>query len=81
MRLARILVAALAFVAAPAALGAAFDVGYGPRTIAGLDADGVALAAIQGLNAKLEAKLAARDAEIAALRADLAELRTLLRQR
>lgn len=59
---------------------AAFDVGYGPRTIAGLDADGVALAAIQGLNAKLEARLAARDAEVAGLRAELAELRALLLQ-
>jgi len=57
---------------------AAFEVGYGPHTIANLDARGVALAAIQGLNAKLEAERAAKDAEIAALRADLTEIRLLL---
>ena len=57
---------------------AAFDVGYGPHTIADLDARGVALAAIQGLNAKLEAERAAKDAEIAALRAELAGIRSLL---
>jgi hypothetical protein len=56
---------------------AAFGVGYGPHTIADLDARGVALAAIQGLNAKLETKLAARDAEVAALRDEVAELRSL----
>ena len=33
---------------------AAFEVGYGPHTIADLDARGVALAAIQGLNAKVD---------------------------
>ena len=42
------------------------------------DADGVALAATQGLNAKLEAERAARDSEIAALRSELAEIRALL---
>jgi hypothetical protein len=40
-----------------------------------VDADGVALAAIQGLNAKLEAKLAARDVEVAALVFELRSLR------
>jgi trimeric autotransporter adhesin len=57
---------------------AAFDVGYGPHTIADLDARGVAFAAIQGLNAKLEAERAAKDAEIAALRAELAAIRSVL---
>ena len=33
---------------------AAFQIGYGPQTIADLDARGVALAAIQGLNAKVD---------------------------
>jgi len=61
---------------------AAFGLGRGDTTIATIDADGVALAAIQGLNAKVEARLAekdaaiaARDAEIAELKAGLAELR------
>ena len=60
----------------------AFNVGSDERSIATVDADGVALAAIQGLNAKVEARLAekdaaiaARDAEIAQLKAGLAELR------
>lgn len=56
----------------------AFEVGYGPHTIADLDARGVAFAAIQGLNEKVEQRLAAKDAEIAALRADLAALRSAL---
>jgi Recombinase len=38
--------------------GAAFGLGEDERTISMVDADGVALAAIQGLNAKLESKLA-----------------------
>lgn len=61
-----------------------FAVGADERGIAGLDGNGVALAAIQGLNAKLEAQLAERDArlsmrdaEVAALRAEVAALRTL----
>ena len=37
---------------------AAFGLGDGDRTIATVDADGVALAAIQGLNAKVDAKVA-----------------------
>ena len=60
---------------------AAFEVGYGPYTIANVDARGVALAAIQGLNAKLEAQRAAKDAEIAALRAELADIREMLARR
>jgi hypothetical protein len=43
------------------------------EAIATVDADGVALAAIQGLDAKLEAELAALRAEVAALRALLRE--------
>jgi len=43
-----------------------------------VDADGVALAAIQGLNQKLEAELNRRDAEIQALHQQLAELKTAL---
>jgi uncharacterized small protein (DUF1192 family) len=39
-----------------------------------VDADGVALAAIQGLNAKVDAQ----QEEIAALKAELAELRALV---
>jgi hypothetical protein len=40
---------------------AAFNVGYDDKTIATVDADGVALAAIQGLNQKLEAELKVKD--------------------
>ncbi len=47
---------------------AAFGVGYGPQTIADLDARGVALAAIQGLNAKLEERIGEQQREIADLR-------------
>ena len=61
---------------------AAFGLGDDDRMIGMQDADGVALAAIQGLNAKLESRLAekdaaiaARDAEIALLRSGLADLR------
>jgi hypothetical protein len=50
---------------------AAFGLGGGDRTIATVDADGVALAAIQGLNAKLEA----RDAEVERLREEVHALR------
>jgi hypothetical protein len=60
---------------------AAFGVGYGPHTIADLDARGVALAAIQGLNAKLEDRMAKqeqalteRDARIAEQSRELARL-------
>ena len=50
---------------------AAFGLGPDTRSINSVDGDGVALAAIQGLNAKLEA-------ENAELRAELAELRQLI---
>jgi hypothetical protein len=52
---------------------AAFGLGENDTTIATVDADGVALAAIQGLNAKLEAQNAALLARIAALEAALVE--------
>ena len=57
---------------------AAFGLGSDERSIASVDAQGVAFAAIQGLNAKLEAALAARDTEITTLRAELAALRSLV---
>ena len=60
---------------------AAFGLGETELGISTLDADGVAFAAIQGLNAKLEAERAAKDAEIATLRAELAEIRSLLTSR
>jgi hypothetical protein len=54
---------------------AAFDVGRDDKSIATVDADGVALAAIQGLNAKLEARIAERDARIERQASEIAELR------
>ncbi len=47
---------------------AAFGLGESELRIGQQDADGVALAAIQGLNAKLEAKLTEKDREITELR-------------
>ena len=60
------------------ARAAAFGLGDGDRTIATVDADGVALAAIQGLNAKVEAQAAAlaeRDARIERQAREMADLR------
>lgn len=54
---------------------AAFGVGYDDKTIATVDADGVAMAAIQGLNAKVGRQLAAKNAEINTLRGEVAALR------
>lgn len=54
---------------------AAFALGGDGRSISTVDADGVALAAIQGLNAKLEAERDALRDELAALRADVEALR------
>ncbi|HZO55658.1 MAG TPA: tail fiber domain-containing protein, partial [Bryobacteraceae bacterium] len=54
---------------------AVFGVGTDDKHIATVDADGVALAAIQGLNQKLGEELKARDAEIRELRAIMAELK------
>jgi hypothetical protein len=56
----------------------AFGLGDSDRTISTVDADGVALAAIQGLNAKLEAENAALRAESAELRARLQRLEALV---
>jgi len=53
---------------------AAFGLGVGPTTIDGVDPDGVALAAIQGLEARLREALARKDAEIAALHARIEAL-------
>ncbi len=53
----------------------AFALGPSDRQIVTVDADGVALAAIQGVNAKLDARLAAKDAETAALKAEVIALR------
>lgn len=57
---------------------AAFRVGEDDRHITTVDADGVALAAIQGLNQKLEAQLKERDGELQALRQRLAALERIL---
>jgi hypothetical protein len=57
---------------------AAFGLGESERTITTVDADGVALAAIQGLNAKLEEELKAKDARIAELERRLAGIEKLL---
>jgi hypothetical protein len=50
---------------------AAFGLGDSDKTITTVDADGVALAAIQGLNQKLEAELRAKDERINRLEAAL----------
>lgn len=60
---------------------AAFGLGGSDRQIATVDADGVALAAIQGLNARLEAENADKDARIEALRNEVAALRALIESR
>jgi hypothetical protein len=54
---------------------AAFGIGADDRHIATVDEEGVALAAIQGLNQKLEEDVRVKDDEIAALQRDLAELK------
>lgn len=66
---------------------AAFGLGEIPTAITTVDADGVALAAIQGLNRKLEAKsatlekqLAAKEAELQELKASVVELRESIRR-
>ena len=61
---------------------AAFEVGEDETHITTVDADGVALAAIQGLNQKLDetrADLKRRDAENAEMKQELAELKKLVR--
>jgi hypothetical protein len=56
----------------------AFGVGENDRTITTIDADGVALAAIQGLNQKLEEQLKSKDARIDALEKELSALKQLV---
>jgi hypothetical protein len=53
---------------------AAFDVGASDTGITGIDADGVALAAIQGLNEKVIEQIKQRDAKISALEQRLERL-------
>ena len=55
---------------------AAFGTGRDDKHIASVDADGVALAAIQGLNEKLEEK----SAEVESLKQSVAELKELVKQ-
>ncbi len=57
---------------------AAFRVGDSDKTITTVDADGVTLAAIQGLNQKLEEALEAKDSQIRALEESVAQLKALL---
>jgi hypothetical protein len=57
---------------------AAFDVGESETGISTVDADGVALAAIQGLNQKIEVAVKHKDARIAALEREMTELKTLV---
>ena len=57
----------------------AFNVGTDDRHIATVDEDGVALAAIQGLNEKLKAEAAAKDAQTKALEKRLSDLETLVK--
>jgi hypothetical protein len=59
---------------------AAFGLGSDDRHIATVDADGVALAAIQGLNRKLEEALRAKEGEITELRRALDSLQSKLAQ-
>jgi len=59
---------------------AAFALGADDKHIATVDADGVALAAIQGLNQKLEERLRTKDAEIQELRQAITELKQLVNQ-
>jgi len=58
---------------------AAFGVGSDDKHIATVDADGVALAAIQGLNQKVEQELRVKDMEIGELKQTVSELKEILR--
>jgi hypothetical protein len=57
---------------------AAFGLGADDKSIATVDADGVALAAIQGLNEKVEEQLRVKEARINALERELAALKELV---
>ena len=59
---------------------AAFGLGEDAKHISTVDADGVALAAIQGLNQKLQDELKQRDAESAELKARLDQMQKLIDQ-
>jgi trimeric autotransporter adhesin len=59
---------------------AAFGVGSDDKTINTVDEGGIALGAIQGLNAKLEERLGEKDREIAALKQQVAEIAALKQQ-
>jgi hypothetical protein len=58
----------------------AFGLGTDGRMIYFVDEGGVSLAAIQGLNQKLNEQLKARDVEIEALKKDVTELKALIAQ-
>lgn len=57
---------------------AAFNLGADDKRISAIDADGVALAAIQGLNEKLSEALIVKDSQLADLREDNANLQVRL---
>jgi hypothetical protein len=57
----------------------AFQVGENDRRISTVDADGVALAAIQGLNEKLQEAVKSKDAEIQELKQRLEKLEELIK--
>ena len=56
----------------------AFEVGEDDRHISTTDADGIALAAIQGLNQKLEEEVKTKEARILKLEKDVAELKAMM---
>ncbi|MFO1313638.1 MAG: tail fiber domain-containing protein [Burkholderiales bacterium] len=56
---------------------AAFGLGQSDTTIGTVDSEGVALAAIQGLNAKLEARVAEQSRELDAQRSEIASLKAV----
>ena len=58
---------------------AAFNLGEDDRHIATVDEGGVALAAIQGLNQKLENSVKEKDAEIATLKERLAAVEAMVK--
>jgi len=59
-------------------LYAAFGLGESDTGIDTIDADGIALAAIQGLNKKLEAEIRGRDEKIAKLESEVGELKAMV---
>jgi len=60
---------------------ATFGLGDNPERLAPGDAAGIALAAVQGLNRRLEARLDERDSEIESLRTELDQLKQLIQSR